>query len=78
MQPGLGTILRLLGPLIEIVCIIGLFQVRGRGQSVLGLPLEYLFYAGIAAGFVVVLVGIALSRRPVRPKDRWDLPRDVE
>jgi hypothetical protein len=76
MHPGFGTTLRLLGPLIQVLCIIGVLQVRGRGDRVLGQPLENLFYAGIGLGLVCVLVGLVLSRRAPRPKDRWDLPRE--
>jgi hypothetical protein len=76
MHPGFGTTLRLLGPFIQALCVIGVLQVRGRGYRVLGQPLEYLFYAVFGLGLVLVLVGIALSRRVPRPKDRWDLPRE--
>ncbi len=75
MGPGLATILRLLGPLIELVCIAVLYQVRGREFRALGLPVEYWLYAGIAAGAVMVLAGLALSRKTPRPVDRWDVPR---
>jgi len=75
MRPGLGSILRLVGPLVEVGCIVTLFQVRGRGDRVLGLPVETLLYGGIAAGVALVVAGIALSRRSSRPTDRWDQPR---
>jgi hypothetical protein len=62
--------LRLLGPLIEIVCVIGLLKVRGQGRSIAGIPVEYPLYAGLAVGFTLVLVGLALTRTTPRP------PRD--
>lgn len=77
MKPGLGSILRLVGPLIEVGCIVTLLQVNGLGYRALGLPIEYLLYAGIAVGFVLVLVGIIISRRPAPPGDRWDTPREA-
>jgi len=76
MRPGLGTILRLVGPLLQVLCVFGVLRVRGRGLSALGYPAEYPFYAGFAAGFVLVGIGLVLSRRPPRPRDRWDVPRD--
>jgi len=75
MRPGLGSILRLVGPLIEVVCILTLFQVRGRGLRALGLPVEGLLYTGIAVGVVLVIAGIILSRRSRQSRDRWDTPR---
>jgi ABC-type proline/glycine betaine transport system permease subunit len=76
MRPGLGTILRLVGPLIQVVCVIAMLQVRGLGYRVLGQPAETVCWGGFAAGAVLVLVGIVLSRRVPKPRDKWDLPRE--
>jgi ABC-type proline/glycine betaine transport system permease subunit len=75
MRPGLGTILRLVGPLIQVVCVIAMLQVRGLGYRVLGLSAESVCWGGFAVGAVLVLVGIILSRRAPKPRDKWDLPR---
>ena len=76
MRPGLGLFLRLLGPLIEVGCILTLLRVRGQDLHVLGLPAETLAKAGIALGVVIVLAGIMLSRRQSRRRDQWDSPRE--
>jgi hypothetical protein len=65
-----ALILRLLGPLIEIVCVIILLKIRGQGRSIAGIPVEYPLYAGLAVGFTLVLVGLAFTRISPRP------PRD--
>ena len=63
---------RLLGPLIEVVCLILLLKVRDRGMSFVGIPLEYPLYAGLALGFGLVAAGLLYSSRPApRP------PRDL-
>ena len=76
MRPGIATTLRLVGPLIEVICIAVLFGVRGRGYRVLGAPAETLLYAGIGVGLATVLAGLVLAKLPARPADRWDRPRD--
>lgn len=64
--------LRLLGPLIEVVCLIILLQVRDQGRTFAGFPIEYPLYGGLAIGFTLVVLGIAYSRPTSRP------PRDSE
>jgi hypothetical protein len=63
--------LRLLGPLIEVVCLILLLKIRDQGKQFAGIPLEYLLYAGLALGFCLVAAGLIFSSRPAprRPRD---------
>ncbi len=70
MNARTGMILRLVGPLIEVGCLIVLLQVRDRGRSVAGVPVEYPLYAGLALGFALVVAGLTLVRpAPRRPRD---------
>jgi hypothetical protein len=64
--------LRLLGPLIEVVCLILWLRVRDQGRTLAGIPVEYPIYAGLAVGFTLVLIGLAFSRPHSRP------PRDSD
>jgi hypothetical protein len=74
---GLGTILRLLGYLIEGPCLLGLLQVRVRAQHAPGPIVESLLYVGVVAGVGLIIAGNVVNARVRRrPKDRWDLPRD--
>lgn len=72
-----GILLRLLGPLIEIVAVLGFVQYRGRGVRVGGIPLETLCWAGFGLGLVCVASGLYLTalrpRRPRRSSGRFDL-----
>jgi hypothetical protein len=62
--------LRLLGPLIEVVCLILLLKVRDQGRQIAGVPVEYPLYAGLAIGFSLVVVGLAFARTtPRQPRD---------
>ncbi len=63
MNPRTGLILRLLGPAIEIACLLALNRAGGRGRSLAGVPVEYPIYAGLALGFGMVLLGLGLARR---------------
>jgi hypothetical protein len=66
MRPQTGLLLRMLGPLIEILCVAGLLSTRGQGRTIAGMPLDYLFYAGLALGLGMVIAGLTLVRRPRR------------
>jgi hypothetical protein len=66
MTARTGITLRLLGPLIEVACLILLLKVRDQGRQVLGVPVEYPLYAGMALGLALVVAGLAF----VRPVDR--------
>lgn len=57
----IGQALRLLGPALQVLCLIPLlsrFGARARGETS---TLEVLCYVGFVAGFVLVLVGIVLA-----------------
>ncbi len=71
MTARTGLTLRLVGPLIEVVCLIVLVNVRDQGRRVLGVPVEYPLYAGLAVGLTLVVVGLASVRSTSRsPLDR--------
>ena len=79
MRPETGLLLRMLGPLIEILCLYGLISTRGQGRTLAGLPVDYLFYAGLALGLGLVVAGLTLVRRVQpsrRPKPDPVLPED--
>lgn len=57
-----GTTLRLLGPALQVACLIGLFAAPGESAG-----RRWIFYAGFAAGLVMVLIGNILSRAFSRP-----------
>jgi hypothetical protein len=70
MSPRTGLTLRLLGPLIEVVCLILWVRHRDQGRTILGVPVEYPLYAGIAVGLAMVVVGLTFVRPAARrPRD---------
>ena len=60
-RPGLGLILRLLGPLVEGGCVLGLLNHARQGRTILGVAVEPILYAGLGLGVVLVMVGLFLS-----------------
>ena len=76
MGPGLGTILRLVGYLIEVPCIFGVIQARARGDRAPAGVVDAFLYAGVVAGIVLIVAGNFVNARARRPKDRRDVPRD--
>jgi hypothetical protein len=74
MKPEIGLVLRLLGPLIQIVCLILLFQTRGKNLVLGEVAVDTLLYSGFAVGFLLVAAGLLLHRPARRPpRDRPDL-----
>lgn len=67
-----GLLMRMIGPLIEVVCLILLFAFPGEGRRLAGLPLRPFLYGGIAFGLVLVIAGLTMARRdvPSRPFER--------
>ena len=61
-----GLVLRLLGPLVECLCLIALMRYGNRGRIFLGLPIEPFLYAGLACGLALVIVGLLASRSAAR------------
>jgi hypothetical protein len=71
-KPILSAGLRLGGPLVEVVCLVLLFQGGGKGWTVAGRPIEPFLYAGFALGFLMVVAGLTVFRpTPQRPHERW-------
>lgn len=68
MSRNLGLLLRLIGPLIEILALMTYLEYRGRGVRFLGASVEMLCFIAIGLGLCFVLVGLALSNR--RPRKR--------
>lgn len=62
MTARTGLTLRLVGPLIEVICLIALSRVHDQGRLFFGLPVEYILYAGLAAGLALVVVGLTMVR----------------
>ena len=63
-----GVTLRLLGPLVEILCLLGLQRWGGQGLTLGGVRVETFLYGGLVFGFAMVVLGLTWfrsSRRPV-------------
>jgi uncharacterized membrane protein len=73
MNPRTALVLRLLGPLIQIACLMAMFQTQPRTWSVAGISGESLLLFGFLLGCVLVVIGLFFSRKPQRsrpPEDR--------
>ena len=57
-----GNLLRLMGPLIQVLCLIGVFRYRGQGLRIGVLPLETALFGGFVVGAALVVTGLALVR----------------
>jgi hypothetical protein len=66
MSPRTGLILRLLGPAIQLGCLVLLFRPGVAGSRLLGVPVEYALYAGLALGLSMVAAGLILVRPQAR------------
>jgi len=65
MKPQTGIVLRLLGPLIEVVCAAILIKTWGEGRIVAGVRLESILMAGFFAGLMMVVAGLTMVKKPV-------------
>lgn len=63
MRPKLGLALRIAGPALELICLVILKRPGADTARVAGLPLVQFLYAGLAIGLIMVVAGLALSRR---------------
>ncbi len=74
----LGVVLRLVGPLLQMVGIVLFLDTRDRGRTIAGVSARTAGLGLVAAGLVIVIVGLLLSgRRPKRkrmPRHELDLP----
>ncbi len=57
----LALVLRLLGPVLQVVSLVLLFQVGDAASPWLGWPARQWCYAGFALGFLLVLCGLVLT-----------------
>ncbi len=62
MSLPIGGVLRLVGPLIEVICLALLQKWGGQGLTVLGIPVEYPLYVGLGLGFAMVVSGLTWFR----------------
>ena len=76
MSRQIGLVLRLLGPLIQIVALSGLTR---RNPTLFGRPALPFIFTGFAIGFVMAITGVVLSRRGGRdsPRKRIDEPLNL-
>lgn len=63
MSRNLGLLLRLVGPLIQLLALMVYLEYRGRGARFLGAPVETLCLIGIGLGLILVVLGLILSMR---------------
>ncbi|MFO0957618.1 MAG: hypothetical protein U0800_09165 [Isosphaeraceae bacterium] len=70
----LGSLLRLAGPLLQLLCLTLILRPGTAAMSIAGQPVRSLLYLGFVLGFVLVIAGLILtmSKRKPSPKDRWD------
>jgi hypothetical protein len=69
MRSGTALLLRLLGPLIQVVCLVLLFSPLSRGWSVARVSAAQVLYVGFGVGFVIWALGMVLYR-PDRKRPR--------
>ena len=62
MSSPTGLALRLIGPLLQLVCFVLLQRFGGQGRIWLGIALEKWLYGGFGVGLVLVLLGLTVFR----------------
>ncbi len=72
MNPRTGVALRLLGPSIEVACLLLLQRFGDRGLRLFGQPVETWLNVGFASGLVLVACGLLLVRPAKPPARRFD------
>jgi hypothetical protein len=79
MKPQTGIVLRLLGPLIEVVCAAIMIKTWGQGKTVLGMQLDSLLMAGFFVGLLMVVAGLTMVKKPGgRAKPPADLDLNLD
>jgi hypothetical protein len=76
MNPQTGLVLRLVGPLLQIVCAGIWMRTRDLGYRVADVRLETILMTGFGLGLGMVVAGLFLSRRP--GKDSPISPLDLD
>jgi len=66
MRPAAGPILRRVGLVIEMACLLALVAGDVEGRSVAGFAARHLLIAGVALGFVLWAIGLTLLLRAGR------------
>lgn len=66
MRQTLSLFLRLGGPLLQLVCLIGLFARSTARPATTGSLVDNLLYGGFFLGFLMVLAGLLIRVRAPR------------
>ncbi len=64
MKPQTAILLRVIGPVIEIVCAVAWIKTRGQDYRVAGVRLETFLMTGFGLGLGMVVAGLVMARRP--------------
>ncbi|WZO99166.1 hypothetical protein EP7_000764 [Isosphaeraceae bacterium EP7] len=56
-----APLLRMVGPLIQVACLIALFRDPGGRSTVAGVAVRTLAYYGLGLGFVLVALGLLIA-----------------
>ncbi len=66
MKPATGSILRRVGLLIEMACLLVLVARRDESRMIAGVSVNHLLLAGAALGFILWGAGLTLILRAAR------------
>ena len=78
MKPQTGILLRMLGPLVQLICAAILMKTWGDGRTFLGITLESLLMLGFFVGLLMVVAGLTMVRKPGRPAKPSALDIDLD
>jgi len=78
MKPQTGLLLRMLGPLIQLICASILLKSWGERRTFAGIKLESLVMFGLYVGLMMVVAGITLARKPTRKAKSSALDLDLD
>lgn len=78
MKPQTGILLRMLGAMLELICVT--YWVRGAGDSrlVMGIKLNSLLMLGVFLGLAMVIAGLTLVKKPKRSRKLADLELNLD